>query len=61
MNVNDGTLIVKDPAAFGAAATAIVQSNGVLRIDGITLNQQYLTLRGGTIKALVGSCPVVLR
>jgi len=51
MFVTAGTLIVKDPAAFGSATTAVVTNTGILQIDGIGLNQMYLTLRkGGTIR-----------
>jgi autotransporter-associated beta strand protein len=51
MLVTAGTLIVKDPAAFGSATSATVNSNGVLQIDGVALTQMYLTLNsGGTIR-----------
>ncbi len=51
MFVTAGTLIVKDPAAFGSATTAIVTNTGILQVDGVNLNQMYLTLRnGGTVR-----------
>jgi fibronectin-binding autotransporter adhesin len=53
VQVNVGTLVVRDPGALGAisAANLIVQSNGTLQIDAVTLNNLGLTLRnGGTVK-----------
>src|ERR1051326_258472 len=46
-----GTLIVNDPAAFNAVTNLTVTNNGVLQINGISLNQIYLNLRrGGNIR-----------
>ncbi len=50
MNINDGTLIVRNPAVFGLAASATVNSNGVLQIDGVTLTQGTLNLLGGKVR-----------
>ncbi len=45
-----GTLIVNDPGAFSLATTATI-TNGILQINGVTLNQISLTLnKGGTIR-----------
>jgi fibronectin-binding autotransporter adhesin len=35
--INNGTLVVQNQAAFGASTTVSVISNGVLRVDGVTL------------------------
>jgi autotransporter-associated beta strand protein len=51
IRVQEGTLIVKDPAAFSGATTATVTNTGVLQMDGITLNQTSLPLHnGGTLR-----------
>lgn len=51
MLVTAGTLIVKNPSAFGSATTATVNNTGVLQIDGVSLLQMYLTLNsGGTVR-----------
>ncbi|MEK7780220.1 MAG: autotransporter-associated beta strand repeat-containing protein [Verrucomicrobiota bacterium] len=46
LNINEGTLAVLVPDAFGAATTATV-TNSTLRFDGVTLNQASLNLRNG--------------
>ena len=52
VNVNAGTLIVQDPAAFGsnASTTPAVNSNAVLQINGVTLNQSVINMNGGTLR-----------
>lgn len=51
INIINGTLIVKDAGAFSLANMATVTNTGVLQIDGVSLNQIYLTLNnGGTIR-----------
>ena len=52
VNVNNGTLIVQDPAAFGTIATTTptVNSNAVLQINGVTLNQSVINMNGGTLR-----------
>ena len=51
MNINDGTLIVKDPGAFGLATTATINSNALLQIDGVTLTTAAITLQlNGTVQ-----------
>ena len=51
IRIQEGTLIVKDPAAFSGATTATVTNTGVLQMDGITLNQTALNLhKGGTLR-----------
>lgn len=51
MNIIEGTLIVKDAAAFGLATTASITNTGVLQIDGVTLGVTSLTLKkGGTVR-----------
>lgn len=72
INVNDGLLIVKDPNAFGTVATASVNTNGTLQIDGVTLSQTLklnqsgavrmngsATINGVTIGTLTGTTPTV--
>jgi hypothetical protein len=50
ININNGTLIVQDPGAFGAVTTTAVVTNATLRIDGVTLTTPTINLRnGGTI------------
>lgn len=50
VNILEGTLIVKDAAAFNGANTATI-SNAVLQLDEVTLNQFNLNLRhNGTIR-----------
>lgn len=51
ININAGTLIVQDPGVFGVATTPTVNSNGVLQLNGVTLNQAAITLKGGTLRA----------
>lgn len=52
LNINEGTLVIQVPDAFGAATTAVITNTGKLVLDGITLNQANLNLRnGGTILA----------
>ncbi len=52
LNINAGTLAVQVADAFGAATTATVTNTGVLRLDGVTLNQASINLRnGGNIRA----------
>jgi len=52
LNINAGTLVVQAADAFGAATTATVTNTGVLRFDGITLNQLSINLRnGGNLQA----------
>jgi fibronectin-binding autotransporter adhesin len=51
--VEGGTLEVKDPGSLGviSAANLVVQNSGTLQIDGISLNNNGVTLRnGGTLK-----------
>ena len=53
ITVNEGVLAAQDATSLGAitAGNVVIQSNGVLRIDGVTLNQAGVTLRnGGTIR-----------
>ncbi|HSU55315.1 MAG TPA: autotransporter-associated beta strand repeat-containing protein, partial [Candidatus Dormibacteraeota bacterium] len=51
INVNQGTLIVRDAGALGATANVFANSNAVLQIDGVTLNQPSVNLtRNGTIR-----------
>ncbi len=51
VRVLDGTLVVKDPGAFGSATTATVSESGVLQLDGVNLFQPLLNLQnGGTIR-----------
>ena len=52
VNVNNGTLIVQDPAAFGSnvSTTPAVNSNAVLQINGVTLNQSVINMNGGTLR-----------
>lgn len=52
MNINQGTLEVLDPAAFGAVTTTVnVNSNGVLQINGVTLNPISFALKNsGTVR-----------
>jgi autotransporter-associated beta strand protein len=51
VSVNQGLLIVKDPAAFGPA-TSVTVTNGTLQFDGVTLNQASLNLRhNGDLRA----------
>ena len=48
--INQGTLIVKDPGAFGLASAANTSvTNATLRIDGVTLNQSAMSLRNNGI------------
>src|SRR5262249_23330007 len=50
ININQGTLKVRDPNAFGVANG--VTNNAVLEIDGVTLANQNVTLRtNGTLRA----------
>ena len=50
ININNGTLIVQDPGAFGAVTTTAVVTNATLRIDGVSLTTPTINLRnGGTI------------
>ena len=46
INIFNGTLIVKDAAVF-SLATGVIVSNATLQINGVTLNQATLNLRGG--------------
>jgi fibronectin-binding autotransporter adhesin len=49
LNINQGTLAVLDPTAFGVATNAVV-TNATLRIDGVALSTANISLRnGGTI------------
>lgn len=58
MNINDGTLEVQNPAAFGSATTVTVNSNGVLQVDGVTLSTLNFNLnQSGTIR-LNGSATI---
>ncbi|MDR3458377.1 MAG: autotransporter-associated beta strand repeat-containing protein [Verrucomicrobiae bacterium] len=53
INVINGLLIVRDPAAFGTALTTPinVSSLGTLQIDGVSLNQNAVTLgASGTVR-----------
>src|SRR6478735_9260935 len=47
IGIRDGTLIVKDSAAFSIATTATVTNTGVLQIEGVSSNQTFLTLTKG--------------
>jgi autotransporter-associated beta strand protein len=50
ININQGTLKVRDPGAFGVANG--VTNNAVLEIDGVDLTSQNITLRtNGTLRA----------
>lgn len=56
VNINEGTLEVLDPAAFGAvASTASVNNTGILQIDGVTLNLISLGLRNSGMVRMNGS------
>jgi len=53
VSVNVGTLEVQDPGSLGAITLAnlVVQTNGTLQIDGVTLNNNGITLKNsGTIR-----------
>ncbi len=51
IRIQEGTLVVKDQAAFNGATTATVTNTGVLQIDGVSLFQLSLNLhRGGVIR-----------
>lgn len=51
ININDGTLIVRDPGAFSLATNAVVNSNAVLQIEGVSLSTVTLTLQlNGRVK-----------
>jgi len=53
MNIQVGTLIVRDPAAFGTTLTTVINviTNGTLQLDGVSLNQNAITLgNGGTVR-----------
>jgi fibronectin-binding autotransporter adhesin len=50
ININQGTLIVKDPSAFGNASAAnTFLTNATLEIDGVALNNVGLNLRNGSV------------
>src|SRR5262249_5171381 len=50
ININQGTLKVQDPGAFGLPNN--ITNSAVLEIDGVTLTTQNITLRtNGTIRA----------
>jgi autotransporter-associated beta strand protein len=52
MNINQGTLIVQDPGAFGVASGVTVNSNGVLQVNGVALTTGVITnQRSGTVRA----------
>ena len=59
ININSGTLIVDDAAAFGTLTTTTpaINSNAVLQVNGVTLNQSVINLNGGTLR-LNGSATV---
>jgi autotransporter-associated beta strand protein len=57
VNVNNGLLIVKDPNAFSIATSATV-AGGTLQIDGVTLFQNALTLRGGGTIRMDGTASI---
>ena len=57
LNINEGTLVVKDAGAFGVATTASV-TNATLRIDGVSLTTSTLTLRSNGVVRANGSCTV---
>lgn len=74
INIDQGTLEVLDPAAFGAVTTsASVNNNGVLQINGVTLNVLSLglknsgtvrmngtaTLNGVAVNTGVGNTPII--
>jgi fibronectin-binding autotransporter adhesin len=52
MNIDEGTLEVLDPAAFGAVTTTVnVNTNGILQINGVTLNAISIALKNsGTVR-----------
>jgi fibronectin-binding autotransporter adhesin len=58
ININAGMLIAQNTASFGSATTATVSSNGILRIDAVTLAQTTLALNGSGIVRMNGSATV---
>lgn len=56
--INAGTLVVQNAAAFSLATTATVSSNGILRIDAVTLAQTTLALNGSGTVRMNGSATV---
>ncbi|MEY4916096.1 MAG: hypothetical protein RL616_9 [Verrucomicrobiota bacterium] len=55
MFVTAGTLIAKDPAAFGVATAATANGNGVLQIDGVTLGLATVNLANSGVVRMNGS------